>query len=46
MPSAQAAEWQVLAMNPPLNPSGGNGSFVEGFRAPAGVRKSYKYDPR
>jgi hypothetical protein len=23
-----------------------NGGFVEGFRAPAGVRKSYKYDPR
>jgi hypothetical protein len=24
----------------------GNDGFVEGFRAPAGVRKSYKYDPR
>jgi hypothetical protein len=24
----------------------GTGGFVEGFRAPTGVRKSYKYDPR
>jgi hypothetical protein len=23
-----------------------HGGVVEGFRAPAGVRKSYKYDPR
>ncbi|MGE4305653.1 MAG: hypothetical protein AB7E24_16685 [Novosphingobium sp.] len=34
--------WQNL----PFGMAIANGGFVEGFRAPAGVRKSYKYDPR
>ncbi|MET3472902.1 hypothetical protein ABIC78_003443 [Novosphingobium sp. 1529] len=45
MPLAERANggsWAKATLGVP----GGRGRKVEGFRAPAGVRKSYKYDPR